>query len=135
MEFILYFLVVGSALMYFILKFDTHQHKRMRKLYKDNENLQPLFLQKSAEQKLKKINTKLYGEATPALQHTTAQRVRFNGSPKGLVARKLAELLTDYDTGKVEIKDYNVKLTELLVLTKDPKNLDTHHAPHGITIK
>jgi hypothetical protein len=123
MVFILYFLIVGSALMFYILKFDTHQHKRMSKLYKENEDLQPLFLKKSAEQKLKTLNTKLYGVANPAPTESEATRVSLNGSPKGLVARQLAELIHNYDAGTVDIKTYNAGLSEMLAKVKEPKVL------------
>lgn len=127
MVFILYFLIVGSALMFYILKFDTHQHKRMNKLYKDNEDLQPLFLKKSAEQKLKTLNTTLYGESAPAPNQAEAKRISLNGSPKGLVARQLAELITGYEAGTVDIKGYNAGLSEMLAKVKEPKVLPSQY--------
>ena len=107
--------------MYFILKFDTHQHKRMHKLYKDNEDLQPLFLKRAAEIKLKNLNTKLYGNAAPDAEEAGQHRIKLNGSPKGLVARQLAELISDYDAGKVNIKNYNTRLIEMLNMVAEPK--------------
>jgi len=127
MEFILYFLIVGSALMYFILKFDTHQNKRMRKLYKENEDLKPLFLERSTEQKLKTLNTKLYGKAVPELHDTETVRAQLNGSPKGLVARQLGELITDYNDGKINIKNYNTRLNEMLHQVSEPKKAHSQY--------
>ena len=114
MEFILYFMVLGSGIMYFILKFDAHQNKRMRKLYKDNEQLKPLFLMKAADRKLKTLSTRLYGNDAPA-SYTCEECVeKITSAPKQVVARQLGELVTEYNDGKITVQNYNSKLNEML---------------------
>ena len=114
MEFIIYFLVLGSGILYFILKFDTHQNKRMRRLYKENEELKPLFLMKAADRKLKILSTRLYGNAAPTSYTCEECMQKITSAPKQAVARQLGELVTEYNNGKVTVQNYNSRLTEML---------------------
>jgi len=107
--------------MFFILKFDTHQSKRMRKLYKENEDLQPLFLQRSAEQKLKTLHTKLNGYMTPGAHDTMGYPLNGSNNRKQAVANQLNELIADYNNGEINIKNYNTRLNELISMVSEPK--------------
>ncbi|MDB5287549.1 MAG: hypothetical protein JWR05_2498 [Mucilaginibacter sp.] len=46
------FLVVGSVIVYFILKFDKQQRRKMRVILNGIKDVQPLFVQKATVQKL-----------------------------------------------------------------------------------
>jgi hypothetical protein len=46
------FLVVGSVIVYFILKFDKLQRRKMRVILNGIKDVQPLFVQRATVQKL-----------------------------------------------------------------------------------
>jgi hypothetical protein len=131
MVFILYFLIGGSVLMYYILKFDTHQSKRMRKLYKDNEDLKPMFMIKSAERKLRTLSNKLYGAIPPGSYTCEECMQKIANEPKQLAARELGELVTKYNSGSISVQNYNAKLAEMLSVVSGPKSM-AYHSSHKI---
>ena len=122
MAFGLYFLIAGSALMYYILKFDTHQTKRMRQLYKDNEEMKPMFMMKAADRKLKTLSTALYGNISPGSYTCEDCMAKIGNEPKQLAARQLGQLVTAYNDGNINIKHYNAKLGEMLNTMRPPKS-------------
>lgn len=121
MDFIIYFVIVGSALMYYILKFDTHQTKRMRKLYKENEDLKPMFMIKAADRKLKTLSIKLYGNIAPSSYTCAECMAKIGNEPKERAAHELGLLVTDYQSGNISVQNYNAKLGEMLHMAKVTK--------------
>jgi hypothetical protein len=111
MDMFFYFLIIGSALVFLILYFDKHQRRRVTKLSKDVSNVQPLFQLRSAEQKLEAIHTMLYGRLSGGSVLTG--RVNMNESARQYTTTQLTHLVNGYKSGKISLKNYQHKLTEL----------------------
>lgn len=96
----LFFLCIGSLIVYFILKFDKLQRRKMQIMLKGTKDVQPLFMRRSAVQKL----TTLHATGESAEQ----KQVRLK------VAQQLDILVTEYDKGQVSLPDYCTRLNRLL---------------------
>ena len=123
MEFVFYFFGFGVVTMGLILHFDRWQSQRMNKILRETKNVQPLFLMRSAEEKLRNLNIKLYGNSMAAGSDVQSGRVYMNEGARQLVASQLTELVTDYSTGRIQLKEYNVKLTEIANLINEVKGV------------
>lgn len=91
-----FFLVVGSVIVYFILKYDKQQRHKMSKLVAETRNVQPLLMAKAINHKLKSIKPEL------------------NSDSRRDIAKQLDELVAAYDRGQVTLPDYCHKLNSLL---------------------
>ncbi|MFD0765241.1 hypothetical protein ACFQZI_10295 [Mucilaginibacter lutimaris] len=95
------FLVVGSVLVYLILKFDKKNRKKLNKVLTDAKDVQPLYMRKSAQQKVQSLKI--------ACAEKTVDRT--------LVEKELDELVKEYDKGHISLPDYCNKLNRLLAMT------------------
>jgi len=118
MEIFFCFLAIGIGLVLMILYFDKQQRRRINKILKDTRNVQPLFMLRSTEQKLSMLNTLLHGNTTNGIN---TARVNINESARELILSQLAQLVEDYDNGKITIKNYHNKLNELLITVNGVK--------------
>jgi hypothetical protein len=111
MENFFFFLIGGTTIVILILIFDSHQRRTKKKVLKLATNVQPLFLQRSAELKLNTLQTLLYGNITnPA----TGGQVSMNENSRQIIASQLDELLVRYNGGSITLKAFQNKLTQLL---------------------
>ena len=95
----LFFLGVGSVIVYFILKFDKLQRRKMQIMLNGTKDVQPLFMRRAAVQKL---------TALKSINSSAEQQARLK------VAKQLDELVADYDKGQVSLPDYCNRLNRLL---------------------
>lgn len=97
MSFFYFFLVIGSVIVYLILRFDKQQRRKQKMLLKQTSDVQPLLLMQSLGQKLRRLNEAL------------AQNVA-----KNEINAQLKKITADYNCGRITIQVYNSRLNELL---------------------
>ena len=97
MNFFYFFLVIGSVVVYLILRFDKLQRRKQRILLKQTDDVQPLLLMQSLRQKLKRLNEAVIQK-----------------SVKSEIGDQLKKLTTDYNRGLINMQMYNNQLNELL---------------------
>ncbi|NHA04078.1 hypothetical protein G7092_09735 [Mucilaginibacter sp. HC2] len=97
MSFFYFFLVIGSVIVYLILRFDKQQRRKQKMLLKQTSDVQPLLLMQSLGQKLRRLNEAL------------AQNVA-----KSEINAQLKKITADYNCGRITIQVYNSRLNELL---------------------
>jgi len=95
------FLIVGSVMVYLILRFDKLQRRKMHILLTGAKDVQPLFMQRAAIQKLTMLKPINEGD--------------YDKEMRKRVAKQLDELVTDYDKGRVSLPDYCKRLNRLLL--------------------
>jgi hypothetical protein len=113
MENFFYFLVGGVAILLLILQFDLQQRRKIKKVLKDTKNVQPLFLLRSAEQKLSSLNALLYNKMAVA-EPFTAEYPTMGEGTRLLISAQLGALIRDYNGGKISLKIYHAELNVLL---------------------
>lgn len=96
-----YFLVIGSVIVYLILKFDKQNRKKLNKVMLQAKDVQPMYMRKSAQQKVQSLKVAM---ADDKLDHTD-------------VERQLDELVKQYDKGHISLPDYCNQLNRLLAMT------------------
>ncbi|MET3980824.1 hypothetical protein ABIB62_003428 [Mucilaginibacter sp. UYP25] len=96
-----YFLVIGSVLVYLILKFDKQNRKKRNKILVQAKDVQPMYMRKAAQQKVNNIKTALSDEKID----------------RRMVEKQLDELVKEYDQGHISLPDYCNKLNQLLAMT------------------
>jgi hypothetical protein len=96
-----FFTVVGSVIVFLILKFDNIQRKKLSKIIADTADVQPLYMQKST-------GSKLHALKKICKDDTLGERVE--------VAKKLELIVADYNKGNISLPDYNNRLNNLLAL-------------------
>ncbi|RFZ85599.1 hypothetical protein DYU05_08380 [Mucilaginibacter terrenus] len=82
--------------MYFILQYDKQQRNKMKKILTQTQDVQPLFMAKAINNKIKKIKPEL------------------NAADRTDIAKQLDELVENYDRGRISLPDYCHKLNDLL---------------------
>jgi hypothetical protein len=113
MENFFYFLVAGSAIVFMILQFDLQQRRKIKKVLNDTKNVQPLFLLRSAEQKLSSLNSILYNKMAVNAVFTT-EYPDINDAERQLISQQLGTLISDYNSGKITLQNYHTGLNGLL---------------------
>src|ERR1700761_7037305 len=101
MEFVFYFFGFSVLTMTLILQFDKWQSQRMNKILRETKNVQPLFLMRSAEEKLRNLNIKLYGNSMVAGTDVQSGRVYMNEGARQLITAQLTEVVNDYNKGNI----------------------------------
>ncbi|MGY4537684.1 hypothetical protein ACVW0P_002103 [Mucilaginibacter sp. UYNi724] len=96
-----YFLVIGSVLVYLILKFDKQNRKKRNKILVQAKDVQPMYMRKAAQQKVNNIKIALSDEKID----------------RRMVEKQLDELVKEYDQGHISLPDYCNKLNQLLAMT------------------
>lgn len=114
MESILLLLILAPTALFLILKFDTKQNRKVSKVLKDTKHIEPLFLMRSTEHKLKELNTKLYGNITLIANGKHSGRIEMNEAVRQMITSQLSKLVSDYNSGSLTLKEYNCKLSEML---------------------
>jgi hypothetical protein len=97
MSFFYFFLIIGSAAVYLILRFDKVQRHKQKMLLKQTNDVEPLLLMQSLKQKLNRLN-----------------EVRTGQSAKNEIGDQLKRINTDYNSGRISMQAYNNELNELL---------------------
>ncbi|MEO7216177.1 hypothetical protein [Mucilaginibacter sp.] len=93
-----FFLILGALIVYLILKFDKLQRNKMSGILAQTRDVQPLFVAKAINHKLKAIKPEL------------------NADSRRDIAKQLDELVAAYDTGRVSLPEYCHKLNSLLAM-------------------
>lgn len=126
MEIMFYFLVVGVVAVFLVLVFDTQQNNRLTQILKETRYIQPLFMLKSAEEKLNTLNTLLYGNIILTKEGNTIRKgqVKINESARQIIASQLNTLTNNYEAGRITLKNYHCQLNELLATINKVKGLN-----------
>jgi hypothetical protein len=91
-----FFLLLGTTIVYFILKYDKIQRTKMNGILAQSRDVQPLFMAKAINHKLKAIKPEL------------------NADNRRHIAQQLDELVAAYDRGQVSLPEYCNRLNNLL---------------------
>lgn len=118
MEAVLYFFGIAVLVASIFLMLDVQQSRRLNKLTKETINVQPLFLQRSIEQKLNTLNSYLYSSpASSEIVPAPVNKPSGDRSRQELSAR-LGIIMSERNSGKISLQDYNGKLNDLLRMTQ-----------------
>jgi hypothetical protein len=93
-----FFLLIGTVIVYFILKYDKRQRSKMSTILAQTRDVQPLFVAKAINHKLKAIKPEL------------------NTDSRRDIAKQLDELVAAYDSGRLSLPEYCHKLNSLLAM-------------------
>ena len=121
-----YFLVTGIAVAGLLLFFDEQQVSVLERVLRKARSVQPLFLLRSAEQKLDRLNTLLYGKIiiTEDGRTLTQGRININEAARQIIISQLNMLTNDYENSRISLKDYHAGLNELLATINKVKVLN-----------
>jgi len=123
MEAIIYFLAFSVITMALILQFDKKQSIRLNKILRETRDVQPLFLMRSAEEKLRNLNVSLYGNMI-AGSNVQGSRVYINESIRQLAATRLTETVNSYQAGEIQLKEYNTRLNEITAMINAAREMN-----------
>lgn len=123
METIIYFLVFSVVTMGLILQFDKKQSIRLNKILKETRDVQPLFLMRSAEEKLRNLNISLYGNMAAGADGQS-NRVYINESIRRLATTRLTETVNSYHAGEIQLKEYNTRLNEITIMVNAAREMN-----------
>jgi hypothetical protein len=106
--------------------FDTQQNYRLTQILNEVRYIQPLFILRSAEQKLNTLNTLLYGNIVLTREGNTVRKgqVNINESARQIIASQLNTLTNNYKAGRITLKNYHCQLNELLATINRVKGLN-----------
>jgi hypothetical protein len=126
MEIVFYFLVIGISVACLLLLIDNESDNALDKVLRKARSIQPLFLIRSAEQKLSKLNTLLYGNIiiTEDGRTVTQGRININEGARQIIISQLNMLTNDYEYSRITLKDYHRGLNELLITINKVKVLN-----------
>ena len=121
-----YFIVLGIAAAFLLLVFDTQQRYKLTQILNQAGNVQPLFMLKSAEQKLNTLNTLLYGDIVLTKEGTTITRgrININESARQIIASQLNIITNNYRAARITLRNFHVQLNELLATIHRVKGLN-----------
>ncbi|AMR33858.1 hypothetical protein A0256_21650 [Mucilaginibacter sp. PAMC 26640] len=94
----IFFLLIGSLIVYFILKFDKLQRNKMKSILSKTRDVKPLLMTKAVSQKLRTIK--------PELNHES----------RSDISKQLDELVEAFDKGQVTLPEYCSRLNRLLTM-------------------
>lgn len=123
METIIYFLVFSVVTMGLILQFDKKQSIRLNKILKETRDVQPLFLMRSAEEKLRNLNISLYGNMAVGADGQS-NRIYINESIRRLATTRLTETVNSYHAGEIQLKEYNTRLNEITIMVNAAREMN-----------
>ena len=124
MESVLLLLILAPTALFLILKFDTKQNQKIKKVLKDTHNIEPLFMMRATEQKLRELNTQLYGNIALIANGTHSGRINMNEGARQMLTSQLSKLTSDYNSGELSLKAYNSKLSEMIQTVNQVKYLN-----------
>ena len=117
---VLYFLGAALLIACIFLILDTKQNRRVGSIVRETKNVQPLFLLRSAEQKLNTLNTLLYGYLPVGNDHSSnSKTIRMNEDSRQLLSAQLNAIMDEYKNGEISLQTYNARLNELIKMTND----------------
>jgi len=121
-----YFIVLGIAAAFLLLVFDTQQRYKLTQILNQAGNVQPLFMLKSAEQKLNTLNTLLYGDIVLTKEGTTITRgrININESARQIIASQLNIITNNYRAARITLRNFHAQLNELLATIHRVKGLN-----------
>jgi hypothetical protein len=90
--------------------FEMQQKTKKKKMAKQAKKVEPLFLLRSAEQKLNSLRALLYGDPNDP---TATGRVVVDENTRKMIAQ-LEDLVANYSNGNIPLKTYQHKLTLML---------------------
>ncbi|OOQ59261.1 hypothetical protein [Mucilaginibacter pedocola] len=93
-----FFLLLGSTIVYFILRYDKTQRTKMNGILAQTQDVKPLLMAKAINHKLKAIK--------PQLNHENRRDI----------AKQLDDLVAAYDRGQVSLPEYCTRLNNLLAM-------------------
>jgi len=123
MEIIVYFLTFSVVTMGLILQFDKKQNIRLNRILKETRDVQPLFLMRSAEEKLRNLNVSLYG-SIPIGSDVYTNGVYLNEGVRHLASSRLTETVNSYQAGEIQLKEYNTRLSEITAMVNEAKSIN-----------
>jgi uncharacterized membrane-anchored protein YhcB (DUF1043 family) len=100
------FLVAGVVIIFFILRYEKKNSKKVNSIMKANKNVPPLFMLRSAEVKLNAIKSALN---TP--EEFVLERHEF----KKAASKQLDQLIENYNSQQIALSAYYAKLGALLI--------------------
>jgi len=124
MESIFLLLILAPTALFLIFKFDNKQSRKVKKVLKDTNNIQPLFLLRAVENKLNELNTKLYGNVSLIANGVHSGRANINEGVRQMLTEQLSKVISEYNNGQLNLKDYNNKLGDLLETVNQVKHLN-----------
>ena len=123
METIIYFLAFSVVTMGLILQFDKKQSIRLNKILRETRDVQPLFLMRSTEEKLRNLNVSLYGNMITG-SDVQGSRVYINESIRQLATARLSETVNSYHAGEIQLKEYNTRLNEITAMVNAAREMN-----------
>jgi len=125
MGFVFCFLVIGIVVASLLL-IDDQQTSGLERILRKARSIQPLFLIRSAEQKLQRLNTLLYGDITITDDGRTIARgrININEGARQIIISQLNTLTSNYERGRISLKEYHTGLNELLATINKVKVLN-----------
>jgi len=112
MNFFYLFLLLGALIVYLIIQYDKQNKKKVNEILRANKNVPPLFMLRSAEQKVNAIKALLNAPIEPF----TAQNELKND-----VALQLQKLIDSYKNRDIALAAYYAKLGALLIKANELK--------------
>ena len=111
MDFNIY--LIGGVIIVLAIIILNHQRQKnkMQIFLKNSGDMQPMFLQKAVEKKIKALSDILYDGAIKPLIPSTSS---LNNSPKQLLIKELEKLEKDYAGKKIALRTYDEQLFDLL---------------------
>jgi uncharacterized membrane protein YhiD involved in acid resistance len=106
MDNIFYFAIAGVVIIILMIQYDHIQRKRLKKVLKQTNNVEPLFMIKSAGQKLNTL------KATMADYEKNLARINDNGVLDKVKAR-LEETMHAYNEGRMPLNQYYDRLSNM----------------------
>jgi hypothetical protein len=112
MNFFYLFLLVGALIVYLIIQYDKQNKKKVDDILRANKNVPPLFMLRSAEQKVNAIKAVVNSPSEPFTDQAMArQEVGFH----------LQKLMESYKNRDIALAAYYAKLGALLISANEVK--------------
>lgn len=112
MNFFYLFLVAGAIIVYLIIQYDKQNKKKVDDILRANKNVPPLFMLRSAEQKVNAIKTIINSPNAPFTDQAETKKA---------IAKQLTKLVDDYKNREIPLSIYYAKLGALLISANDLK--------------
>lgn len=112
MNFFYLFLLVGALIVYLIIQYDKQNKKKVNDILRANKNVPPLFMLRSAEQKVNAIKAIINAPAAPFTDQTEV---------KNELANQLKRLMDSYKNRDIALAAYYAKLGALLISANELK--------------
>jgi hypothetical protein len=112
MNLVYLFLLAGAFIVYLIIQYDKQNKKKVDDILRANKNVPPLFMIRSAEQKVNAIKAVLNSPNAPFSDQA---------DQKKKIATQLQKLTDGYKNREITLAAYYAKLGALLITANDLK--------------